>query len=71
MVYTAVKEIAVVGNEDIAFLFPQIAGDEFPRICIQVVSGLIDQQEVPFVKEKCGEQGFRLLSVGKGHERPV
>lgn len=66
MVYTAVKEIAVVGNEDVAFLFPQIAGDEFPRICIQVVSGLIDQQEVPFVKEKCGEQGFSTALRWKG-----
>ncbi|MNC31391.1 hypothetical protein D3C75_797100 [compost metagenome] len=63
VVYTVIQKGSVVRNQNISAFGIQIFTDQRPCMHVQMVRGLIDQQEAVFLNEQCGQQHFRLLTI--------
>ena len=71
MVNNGIKEGRIVRDKDEAFLACQVSADRKPRLRIQVVRGLVNQEEIPFAGEEHREHYFRALAKGEFAERTV
>ena len=66
MIHTPVQERPVVRHQDEALLAVQVTAHDFPAPHIQMIGGLVDQQEMMLPGEQCGQQHLGLLPAGKG-----
>ena len=71
MVDAPVQEGPVVGDQEKAPLPGQIVPHQGPSGGVQVVGGLIDEEEAVVPEEKKGQQEPGPLPVGEGGEGPV
>ena len=71
VVHAPVQEPPVVGHQDEALLFLQVGRHHGPGLGVQVVGGLVDEQEVPLVQKQGGQQHLGLLAVGQAGKGAV
>ena len=71
VIHTAVQEPAVVGDQDKTFLPSEIGRDQGTALGIQVVGGLVDEEEMSLVEEERRQQDLALLPAGEGGEGPL
>ena len=60
-----------MGHQDETLLFLQVGRHHGPGLGVQVVGGLVDEQEVPLVQKQGGQQHLGLLAVGQAGKGAV
>ena len=71
VVHAAVQELPVVGDQNEPPLALEIGGHAAAGFGVQVVGGLVDEQEPPLVQEQRGQQGLGLFPRRQGRKRAV
>ena len=70
VVHAAVQKGLVVGDQDEALLAVQIAAQQLPPPAVQVVGGLVDEQEAVLPQKEGGQEELGPLPVGEGGVGP-
>ena len=71
VVHAAVQKRAVVGHQQKAPFAPEIAADQLPACPVQMVGGLVDQQEAVVPGKEHGQQNSGPLPAGERGKRAV